>query len=531
MKILIVDNQAHNQYHLNSRLLKIHPDKISIGLVPNADGALQDLTIHDYEFIFVDLKLSDENLSPNEEPQYDGIQLCEDIKRHNPNTIIIIYSGDIRYREESKFSHYTDCKNAGADDIISKKELFDKTSTQLSVYLDELKKNKLYKIHNEKPILFEDDIKTKAFFEIADKDVIYQIVNNLLPNMVDHRVLVLQAGFSGSLVFLVKSSSHEPHKYNIENVVKISRSLTVLENELKRAPKPGSYLHSLSVTPSSIQPRRVDDWYCIAIPKVRNAMILSDVLATKKTSQVLKKTFNILIKTLVIEPIQEAFSWDYSKGIISENYTLTFNAGYEIIQILEDIIKWRNIISEDDLQKIKIVRGFVEQYFKDGYEFTNDNHKLALLHGDLHCRNIFFVKDSRPITIDFGRSSVYPRLFDAAALNIDLIISQMDAYGGMSYRYDLLDEWFQTCIAQYPFQNDIRYDKEAPVFQLLSVLFELLLKDVEDITCIEYADVLVFHLLRYIRFNNVTYPKKILIIRFLHALIQAFYKDRFHKQT
>jgi CheY-like chemotaxis protein len=525
MNVLIVDNWPHNQSTLNARLTKINEINhinLKIDIVPKPNDAMQHIKSISYDFIFLDLKLSDEDLKPNEEPLFDGIQLCDDIRRFNSSTIIILYSTDIKHNREISFPYYSECEKAGADLIISKSHLFNMNPQQLYELMIKQKETRETLLLNNRPILFDDDIKTNAFLETLGKSTISEIVYNLVPGMVDYKLSVIEPGYSNAFVFIVKSSTNENNQFNIENVIKISPFRNTLDAELKKAPIPGSYLHSLSVTPTSNEQLKIGDFYCIKIPKVRNAKILSDVLLFDKLTKTMKNTFTLLLKSLVVEPIGEAFSWEYSKGIISDNYSLSYVAGYEILKNLEIIISATTILKKKEINQAIFLYDFLTKYFGDSYKFTNEIHKITYLHGDLHCRNIFYISSQNPILIDFGRSTVFPRLFDAAALNVDLLITQMDSTKGKSNDLSNLDSWINVYKNQYPFvnKNDLIY--HDPVLVLLSMLNESLITDIKDISKLEYAEVLVFQLFRYIRFPNITFPKKVLIVSYLYNLIKRF---------
>ena len=60
-----------------------------------------------------------------------------------------------------------------------------------------------------------------------------------------------------------------------------------------------------------------------------------------------------------------------------------------------------------------------------------------------------YIRQISPLLIDFGRSDVYPRLFDFAALDVDLILSLMDHRSGLDQDFSRIGGWLDHVTQQY----------------------------------------------------------------------------------
>ena len=151
--------------------------------------------------------------------------------------------------------------------------------------------------------------------------------------------------------------------------------------------------------------------------------------------------------------------------------------------------------------------------------FTTADRHAARLHGNFHCRNVFLAHNEAPLLIDFGRSDVYPRLFDFAALDTDLVISVMDSGKGADHAFQNVEKWFRRIRRSFPFSKKPLNERPKTKVELFrNILRAHTTSKLKLVSASEYGEVLIFHLLRYLRFPSVPPAKKILAIRLIDAL-------------
>ena len=330
-------------------------------------------------------------------------------------------------------------------------------------------------------------------------------------------VKALQAGYSGAAILRVKAKDKSDAPDGIRLIVKVSRSQFALEDELKRRPKTGSRYEASSAFPNTQPIIQQDGVYAIYIREVREKLLLRTFLE-KPEAKGDHSLLGKVVTDLLIAPAQEAKPWE-DFDLQADAYQFRASALSDISDFLEDAAKWKRILERADLIAIKSAQKFVDTLIEARWGFAITKRHAAHLHGDFHCRNVFVAVGEAPVLIDFGRSTVYPRLFDIAALDADLIISVMDAANGVDLDFKKINAWLRRVTTCFPFAVAPSNKSHNGKTQLLRhILLTQMTGKLKTVLPAEYSEALLFQLLRYLRFDSVTPAKKILAVRMIALL-------------
>jgi CheY-like chemotaxis protein len=511
-KVLIVEDNAATANMLFDTLGKA--TDIDRTLASQSAMALQALKGDSFDVVLVDLKLAQSQEVGPGKAIYDGVQLGEDIRKTLPGAVIVMYSGDIVPGREVEFPYYEDCRKAGADYILSRETLLEKSAKIWTETIEQWIKTKRADEALVRPLENDDDWNTLGVLETVGRDVLSQLIRQAIPGMARDSIRALQAGYSGAFVLWVTSSSKGAKK-DIETILKISDSTAPLEEELRRVPIVGSALDLSSVLPHSSYVSW-QEWHAIPIRPLKNATLLRDFLLQGTAKRSDHRIFSRLVSTLLIEPAHAAVPPNAASSRL-----LGYAAGSQILSTLEQIGTWRRTLSRVTAEDLRIVRRFVERSLQGHWSICG-NHYVAGLHGDFHCRNIFVGPEGRAVLIDFGKSGVYPRLLDFAGLDADLLISLWDSQRGTDLRFDKVNRWFDFAVGSFPFETrpSRRGKSDARVAVLRRILHARMVDELDAVTSLEYSEALLFQFLRYIRFTATPAPKKILAVRLVAALLR-----------
>jgi len=527
LNILLVENDPGYSGIMEDKLeILKHQQLVIYKSVNNGKHAINLLKSGSYDLVLLDLKLKDGDDTDPKKVVYDGITIGEQIRFENKNVVIFMYSSDIIWYEEEKFDHYISCKSSGADKIISRKELFGYDTPKLFKIFESSVTEKEKKLTQFSELIFDKDIPTDALKEKMTsnnhQDIFYKVIDKLNPEIKKCRISALKEGNSGALVFTVRPQLPDG-KYDIPAfVIKACRSFTDLNKEMKALPLVGTPLYLSSAQPVNDEVIEINDWNFIAYPMVEDSDLLSNFLLVKDEVPGLDKTFNQLIQNMLIKPSSSHRDW--KDEIKVDSFYPSFSMLNQIVETLAILNSWKDIYDIEIKKDIAELNNFIEKIYKRFFSFKSYTNYLAHLHGDLHCDNIF-VSISRPATvIDFGKRCILPRLFDIAAFNVDLLIIQMSKAQGQDQRYDLIKEWETISLEQFPFndKSKIFSPTNDRVVILRNMLINEMLNKLESVTSHEYSVVLLFNLLRYLKFSEVSNPKKILIIKLVSYLIRKY---------
>lgn len=512
ISILIIEDTGYTSGTFQEKLTN---PSITLELVASPVAARHSISEKNHDIYLVDLKLD-----PKEKQHYHGIDLIGFIHKKDRNALIIAYTNETKSRQNKDIDLEKSCINAGADYFKSTVSLTTQDSNKLIEYLYQLRDEKLKTIREKFSFKTEEDNRTKAFLEIIQEETLIRIVDKFSPEMADYKVRAIQSGFSGaSLIELMCKSQKHIREYDVIKIIKLAKQLNILEEELRRKPSLGSYYHNISKLPND-KIEKIDSWWCFELPKIQDLIELSKyLLSDDKKDHQLKDVFDNFVDIGLVNPAKKDFP--NHQTTIAAEFNLSYYFGSQLIEILDEILKYDKLLNNNDLSKVANILYIIRAMLDNKLDLLSSNSRLAFLHGDFHCNNIFVAQNKDPLIIDFGRSSILPRLFDFANLNVDLIVQRFDYLGGKFHDLALIDDWTDLLLKQYPYSNLGEFDhKNDNVLYLIKILQESMVTQLDNVSKREYAEVLVFNFLRYLRFPTVPIPKKVLIIRLLTPLME-----------
>ena len=513
LKVFILDNkEAQCRFMLNELEKLVGEENVKFCGDPTR---AEDVFSRDtYDVAFVDLMLG---VGDEEDDAYTGIQIGGSFRAINEACLIVMYSLDIPETSDH-FHHYNDCMTAGADFLITRSRLLTFPAAVLEREISEWLKSANARRAGSTKFEYSEDYRTKGLLEVIKEETVEHLVRVCIPGGKLHKIRALVAGFSGNLVLEVKSLESEGGGERSENILKVGRSINALEDELRRRPASGTALEAISKSPADNVGRH-RGWSGIAIPAVRNGVALGEwLLGRSKWDRSTEETFLKIVNKALVATAQE--SRNYGGLDDSVPFKIRYAFASKILDVLNEVSSWKKVVSRRALNAIPVVTKFIEDVLEKRSSWGGVHKRISRLHGDFHSNNVFVTEEGQPEVIDFGRRNYYPRLFDFAALDVDLILGILSSGSGLDYDFDNVSGWEDVAQKQFPFLGSAkRADSGEIVLYARSVLLTEMTGRLEDASAPEYAEAVVFHLLRYLRFD-ISPPKKALAVIMAKNLIQ-----------
>ena len=169
LRILIVEDTPSMSDMLLKRLDDV--SKFKVELRSEADGAARLAKSERFDVIFIDLDLTS---PPKDQPFFEGIGVCEEVRKTLRDAVIVIYSGWITRGDEGSFQDYDRCVDAGADEILSRTELFVLPGKELTEKIEKWVKDKKASLraNSEATVIFDPGIRTLAAKETYRTDTL-----------------------------------------------------------------------------------------------------------------------------------------------------------------------------------------------------------------------------------------------------------------------------------------------------------------------------------------------------------------------
>ena len=438
--VLLVEDNPTISSMLRDTLAQIPGVEVKLATQPSTAHELIKAT--SFGVALIDLKLMQSPETGPGKAIYNGIQLGEVISNKSSGTVIVMYSGDIVPGNEASFSRYADCLDAGADYVVARETLTSKGASAFGKAITEWIQKKGGEAELARPLQHERDWNTLAVIEDIGKECLAQLIHLAIPVMARDCVRALRPGYSGAYILWIASSTNGSN-YDVETILKVSKSPWPLQEELRRLPTVGSALDLHSVTPHT-GCVEWNGWYAIGIRPVKGAVLLREFLLKSKTKQGDKRLFGDMICDLLVPSAQVA-----KPPPQGSKRLLGYQSGIQILESLDEIAGWTAVTGSVRQREVQLVKKFIERSL-NGHWNVCGNHHIARLHGDFHCRNVFVCPTARAVLIDFGRSADYPRLLDFAALEVDLLLSLFRSPGGADLQFNKLDQWYAFVCAGLP---------------------------------------------------------------------------------
>jgi hypothetical protein len=454
----------------------------------------------------------------NREAFYEGVPLGEEIRGMLPDAVIIIYSGAIEKQREESFDHFEECR-ASADLVMAGSIMLSMRKDKLACEIERLRQKRLASSCSAH-VDFGADLATRAVCDIFGRDVIARLCCSCCEGKPVIKICALSAGYSGAAIVRVIGSDADDHKGEVRLVLKISASEDPLWNELERLPRMGTRFDTASILPRRGEVKECDGVKAISMPEVTGMVLLRDFLEKPKLAKADKDSLRKMVAELLVAPARDARVWA-AFSIKDVPFRFRTVALYEIDSFLGKACRMCNILNASQIESVATVRGLVGMIDQGKWGFSCENRLAAYLHGDFHCRNVFVERQIGAKLIDFGRADIYPRLFDMAALDVDLMLGVLDSSSGDDFRLERVSEWLGMLSRTFPFaeSGEFAYG-EANSEWLRSIIHAAIMTDIEDSFSAEYSETVLFHLFRYLRFSDISFAKKILAILLIELLAE-----------
>jgi CheY-like chemotaxis protein len=485
------------------------------------ESALANIKKTFFDVCFIDLMLR--SFDDQKTVVYEGIPLIEEISRIEKKSVIVAYSSALKENEEVKNNLYEQCRKAGADVVTSRSPLITGSSI-LHEKINTWIKDKQRITIEGRQIQFTDNLATKAAAETIGERNLTVILEDILPSMNNDLINALDSGFSGAFVLQVHSINRSG--MTIKNVLKISNYEFALEKEFRRRPSIGSQLDRSSVSSGTHLSKRVNGWRGILFREIIDAVPLSKYLSVSGISKTVQSTLDKVVSDVFILPAKDAQVIPKDTNP-EEEYKFNWKTGFELERSLNSLINMSSVINTHDRKSASIIKEFFIKVIEGKISLITTG-RFATLHGDLHSQNIFVHEGSTPLVIDFEKSDTYPRLFDIAAFNVDLLISRLDYGKGAEWKFDRIDIWENWALHSFPFRNGVS-DEELLIKGISRIqyirngLINAMLNNLDDVNVEEFGRAFLFQIARYLKFPTISVPKKVLAIRLAVRLLKELH--------
>jgi CheY-like chemotaxis protein len=521
LNVLIVDDDRSYATTLSNTLAAAGFDVIKADDVQEANRYIQaghvDAAMID---IFLDIKWGPEG---DQQPLPTGRPLCAKLRALFPHAFILAYSGMV----DAKPGWDGEGIKKSVDDLRGTEWLAGLSVEEMRSYLLGGISTKEKEAEQSRPIKFNEDWRTSAAVELVGGPTIRRILQRAVPEGEWDSVRAVSGGYSGAVVLLVSTSKRGDGR-QLDTILKLSTDAYPLQAELKGAPPLGSDQSFSAAIPREVSPIPIDGWYAIISAAVREPRTLRDALLTKIADRRLKKIVLRVIKEAVAPGLENTIP--LKKDDREEaDFRISFRLAAEVKDLLTSLTSMTRWLGREDLTALRRVGQFLEFGISSEWSLTDNATHFSQQHGDLHCRNVLLDKDEEIRLIDFARSRRMPRTVDAAALLVDLWMSVMDEKDGDAWDWSRISAWEQDVWAFFPFRlRDTAFSEplQRPWQQLAYACETAVLKATPAVTTAEMADSILFQLLRFIRFGNISLPKKLLAVRLSARLLDERHVGR-----
>jgi CheY-like chemotaxis protein len=460
-----------------------------------------------YDVYFVDLKLHKDT--------FEGIRLIEKLRDLARHSVIVAYSGEIPKDGGGPLAD--ECRKVKADAVYSRDVLVQYSSASFEEMIGRLRAAR-EGLLGERVFTYAHDLDTQAALEAIDERRVRLLLRELLPDSADDDIKALSSGYSGAFVLGVTSHIKKHPPVEAKTVIKISQSRSALDNELRRRPYMGSALGNRAVPSGDHLTKAVEGWNAIMFAQVVDAVPLSTYLKGGTCNRSARTVLSKLVDEVVIGPARQS---QLLTGV-GDDYRLSWRAGAGLIRVLDEIAAMKAVVSKQDRELARKVRAYAEDLLAGTRSIVGNDARVAWLHGDLHADNVFVSPTAAPVVIDFERAEPYPRLFDAAALHVDLAIVRLDRDGGNDWDMRKVRDWSSVVLSGFPFEGRRRGGAVGAdrLSYMIHKLPSELRRALDGVSAEEYASALLFQLARFLKFPTVTVPKRVLGIRMFNSLMQ-----------
>ena len=511
--LLVEDKKEIRKQLLDTWLPKIG---IELTVAEDTDTAQKYLERNQFEAILIDLNLADED------GEFSGIPFGANVRSSYEELLIVMYSAHIEDGRESSFKHIDDCKNAGADHVLARSYLTTKPAVTIKKKLEELHEKRLAKLRDNVKVTYDDTLKIRAVIErLGSVSVLKAILQKVVPNASEYKVQVLSEGYSGAILLRTTSEKVANTGATARNIVKIDKSDFSLARELKSKPFQGTHLDSVSVAPRADHVVRVQEWSAFSVRDVGDSISLEWFLLKQRSSTKTIRLVDGYVDTLLKENAVQ--STEQRVGDDSLAFDLRYTFLQEVVNAIDSVDMFCEVLPKSKVWRESALhlRKFVEGMVSGYYGMAGQAIHVAPLHGDFHCRNILLTKgDFRPVVIDFGKSAIYPRLFDYSSLEADVIIRVLDSDVGKFWEPAQVSVWWESLGRAFPL-GDKSVDGKSLICHLRNKIHHSLQNELVSVTKREYADALIFQILRYLRFSNISIAKKAMCVRWASQLVKS----------
>jgi CheY-like chemotaxis protein len=502
MKVLIVDDARQNHILISGKFAEdTEFEFVDIG----PDEVTQALSAGPYSVVLVDLMLFGSDPVTTD---WEGLQVIAEARKRLPGVVIVAYSAAISEAAPETFEHYGRCRAAGADHVVPRRALTVGLKAELAAQLRAWVEEKRLASESINPIVFVNDLATDAIRERVSDDRLRIVVRHFVRDGASAQVRSLRAGASGAIVASVVAKHKSGSKAQL--VVKLSQGVDALPDELGRQPVVGGAVNWKA--PQPVMGKALDigaGWQAVAFAAVRGAKPLRSVVETALAGGNARSAVAAVRKVVsdILVPVAQEATWPEVAGETpGEPLWIKAGAAVEILEFVDRVQSWR--IPARERASLELCKALVGRLVRRESMLRLGSAPQADGHGDFHSENVF-VGTGGVFVIDFGRGGRQPRLLDFAALDVDVLLRIMDSHLGRDQDPGRIVSWLRACVREFPFRplGASSNGGGAAVTRLRRTIHRGL-TGLENVGGREYAQSMLLHCLRYLRFKDVAVAKR-----------------------
>jgi hypothetical protein len=411
------------------------------------DAAMRALAQPDrFDLVVIDLLFKRPDL---EDAEVRGQELVELARRFSPNAYVFVISSG----EEKWPDLFSEAERAGAHRVLRRREFTTNSRDKSpSIIAREIQRHLLENGSvREVPVTADhtDPAVQSFLFEVGEATLALlhqQVVEATGDQATTVEARYLAPGASGAAV--CETIAILKRGQRVHHVLKVSRALSDLRKETKKALQARQFLPSRFLVP--IHPERpvgpVNGWYATGAPRDQNVVTLRQWLAKGPTTTQVEELFEALFD----ECLAPMYRNNVAVRSASPLSLLDF-AHYKqrlILHAMDDLMPCLPRIEGIGIADVKSLEtdlhGFVTERRLNGVldRQVPVTCPVTYVHGDLHGGNILLYDGKHPVPalIDFSEFGPAHWAADVARLVVDLVLRVVDA-GAESMFFDGLGAW------------------------------------------------------------------------------------------
>jgi CheY-like chemotaxis protein len=514
--VLIVDDNRGTYLLIRDTLRAGHIHEVSAASLLEVKGLLEDVRV-DAALVDLWLARSTSDIGSNSHTERVGTAVCRLIRQHHRNAFIALYSQDVDSLPKESWEKVR--QEAQADDVKGVSWFQQHAHAEaLREYIFSGIEQKNREIASERTLEWDSGLVTEGFRDVVSEPTVRLILDELLPGGAEDSIKVLTGGFSGSHVLRVNTKWRQKGSAASSTILKLDKQRHRIEAEVNGAPPIGSTEAFASAHAVKTTSHAVNGYWAFVAPAIDGPSLRTFLLSATPDPDI-GSVVQSVIQDVVAPSLDHSAALEDDSG---EDWTLlrpSFAA--EIEHALREIKPAAKGFSWNVDASVDRIVAFLAPGVRTRWSATRAGGMVSYMHGDLHTENILVRKNGDVVCIDFARAYLLPRLFDVTTMFVNLVLV-CGADEPSLWNVSTAKTQANQLLKVYPI-GDLSWGagtaRLGRVGSLIAALGDSISQAEPLVSRAELRDAVLHQLLRFLRFNTVPMPRRILAVVLAEALL------------